>query len=365
MAVDSIKRKSGTRYRVRVLLPNGKRASKVFRRMIDAKAWEAKVTLNPSSQIDRKRIRFDEFVKLFLTTHVRANVQNSSYARYESAFRMYITPWFRTIWVDEITKMQVEEFKGHIRQLDKSLDLRNFLFGIFKSLMQKAVDWDYRDRNPCSGTKPLPKGMGRTEYWSKEEVDTFLLQMLESKRLPLYLVALNTGMRIGEIFGLKWDCVDLKNRFLDVRRTFDQKIGGIKETTKTQRNRFVPINDALLKVLIELKSKATSEYVLEPKNLGCTDPSHIARAFKTDCKRAKVKVIKFHDIRHTFATTFMNSGGSIQALAGILGHTTTRMTERYAHFDRETLKRNMQFVSFETPTLAPILKICGHKLVTK
>jgi integrase len=307
-------------------------------------------------------MKFKELCTLFLDNHAKPNYEFSTYQKYDGAIRHYVQPYFENSMIDEITRFQVGEFKAEVLKLERSDAIKNFVFSALKTVLQKATEWDLIDRNPASSVKPPRKGLPRTEYWSADEAGTFLLYMKDSPRLPLYLVALNSGMRVGEIFGLKWDCVDTERRVLTVRRTWDQKTKTVKETTKTHKARIVPLNQPLFEILVELRRRDQGGRVLKPESVGLGCASHLARSFKQDAIAAQIRPIKFHDLRHTFATNFMANGGAIHALARILGHTTTNMTERYSHFGLDHVKQAAGFVSFSLPKPAEVVEI-GHKLV--
>ena len=220
------------------------------------------------------------------------------------------------------------------------------MFTTTRTVFRKGQELDLTNHDPTAGIKAPKKGAPRTEYWTEKEASLFLSRMRLHPRLPIYLIALNTGMRAGEIFGLQWDCVDFENKLIRIRRTFDQKTLKVKETTKTHKARSIGINDALLDLLKRLNRDCISGSVLKIEDLGCKDPSHLARTFYADCKGAGVRLIKFHDLRHTFATQLVRNGGTIHEAANILGHSTTNMTERYAHFGDEHAVQAARKVSF-------------------
>lgn len=377
MAIDKIVNKHKVVYRTRILLPNGQRKSRCFTRKVDAEMWEAKIKLegSDSSQFKRHKTRFNDLTTLFLNNHAKVGLAFASYKRYESTIRMYILPKFDGRWIEEISKLDAVEFRAQVENLKLSGSMRNFIFAAFKTMMRKAQEWDLLEKNPTDGIKPPKKGMSRTEYWTESEVKQFLAAMHNSPHLSVYLIALNTGMRISEIFGLKWDCVDLENKFINVRRMFCQKSNLVKETTKTHRSRHIGINATLHNLFLKLKANSKSEFVFEMSGFGFKKASHASRILRDDCRKAGVREIKFHDLRHTFATQFVMNEGSIHALSGMLGHTTTAMTARYAHYGPEHARRAAQVVSFDVPEIASVVRFDqekrkksdqrGHKMVTE
>jgi integrase len=171
-------------------------------------------------------------------------------------------------------------------------------------------------------------------------------------------------MRVGEIFGLLWDSVDLKNGAITVRRIWCQKVKGLKETTKTHKQRHFRMNQNLVTYLTALKLKSSSDFVIDREQVFCSCPSHAARLFRTDTKRSGVNEIRFHDLRHTYATRFVSNGGDIHALSKILGHSSSTMTDRYAHLADDVAKSAAELVSFTPPQESKLLQF-GQKVVTK
>lgn len=360
MAIDKIRRKNGTAYRARVCMPNGRRKSRCFDRKVDAEAWEAKTKLEKKGLSQRTRIRFGELAERFIENHARPMMAFSSFQKYQAALRLYIVPEFEKTWIDEISKMQIVEFRTTVETLDLSSNMKHFIFTAFKTVMRKALEWDLLDRNPSDGVSSPKKGTYRTAYWKGSEVTQFLDANRASAHLPLFLIALNSGMRVGEILGMKWDCVDLENGIITVRRIYCQKSNGVKETTKTGRVRQIGINAVLKTVLVQIKqTNSNSEFVLgdQYRNRGY----HFSRLMAQASKKANIRPLKFHDLRHTFATQFVMNGGSIHALSGTLGHTSTTMTARYAHFGPDHAKKAAQVVSFSVPENGNVIPLHQHK----
>jgi integrase len=356
-------RKKGAVYRVKVHCSGALVGTKSFSRRVDAERYEAKLRLTPQSLVSNK-IRFEEFTKVFLELCATPNLEVSSVKRYESAIRNYYNPYFGELYLSDISKQILLEFKAKIMNQAFSGSQKYFIICSLKTIFRRAVELDYLDRNPAVILTAPKKGLARTEYWSEAEVNKFLVFAEKTPRFPLYILAFNSGMRLGELFALKWDCVDFDNGIVTVRRNWCQKSRSLKESTKTNQVRSFKANKVLLKFLAELKLKTTGEMVLNPKEMGISNPAHASRAFRKDSEAAGVRPLRFHDIRHTFATQFVRNGGAIHAISGILGHSSTSMTDRYAHFGREHAAQVADIVSFAPPENSKILQLRGQKMDT-
>lgn len=355
MAIDRIKRQKGPVYRSRVVLQSGRRVSKCFARKIDAVQWEAKVRTAPQSVATNDSLLFGVVVDRFLANHA-AVLSFGTHQRYETVLRLYILPHFGQWRVARITSLDVDGFRAKIAQMNCSDSTKAFVFGTLKTLFKKALHWNLITVDPAIASKPLKRSPNRTEYWREHEITAFLWAMKGSPRLPLYLVALNTGMRVGEILGLKWDCVDLESRLIEVRRKYCQKTHVVTERMKTDSSaRVIGINDALHTLLSGLKATATSDFVIDAKAADIRCPTHMARILRKDCERAECRVITFHDLRHTYATQYLLHGGPLRALSAFMGHKTTSMSERYSHFGNDHAYQASKVVNFEVPVVGAVV----------
>lgn len=199
----------------------------------------------------------------------------------------------------------------------------NRLLGNLKHIMTMAVEWELLENNPLYKVKSLrvPK---RTERVLTPEEETRLLTACSQVRTPhlrsMVLLALNTGMRKGEILGLRWEHIDLGNRLITV---YNGKT--------TDSDRPIPMNDAVANLISGLQGKAKGGFVFpSDRNKGerFRDPKV---GFTKAVRLAKIPHVRFHDLRHTFATRLARIGVDLVTVRSLLGHTTIRMTERYVH----------------------------------
>ena len=185
------------------------------------------------------------------------------------------------------------------------------------------------------------------QYWKDEEIHILLRYILSVKEPPRIWwptgLALYTGLRRGEIYALKWKNIDLKRRLITVCESYCRILKADKSYTKSGKVRYVPISKRLSKYLESLKESPYSSKT----NVICS--IHIDRFQPEIAKLALVAglpKIKFHDLRHTFASAFIARGGNIYDLQKILGHSTIQVTERYAHLSPERLRGKTDILSF-------------------
>jgi integrase len=151
------------------------------------------------------------------------------------------------------------------------------------------------------------------------EEEARLLEASPAYLRPILTVALNTGMRRGEILKLEWANVDLQRRQILVTET------------KSGKDRIIPINSDLLQVLENLKRQKGSRGYVFPNPKTGKPLQDIKHAFEKACTKAGVKGFRFHDCRHTFGTRLVHQGVDLITVKDLLGHSTVKVTERYTH----------------------------------
>jgi integrase len=222
---------------------------------------------------------------------------------------------------------------------------------LLKALFNKAIQWGFvKMENPVSKVSYYPERQ-MERILSYEEAEMLVEESGESLR-PVVITALNTGMRKSEILGLDWKNVDFARRYIRVERS------------KNNRSRKIPMNSAVYEELQKAR-RNRSEYVFTQKRtserLRC-----VVSAFKVACRKAGLEGLRFHDLRHTFATNLVMNGIDLVTVKEILGHSDISMTVRYSH---PSDKRKMEAV--ERLVLGKELevgersyRVDGHNMVT-
>ena len=231
-----------------------------------------------------------------------------------SLFKRHVNPEFPTK-MKSITEEDIRTaYTSWVKQGLSPNTIRSLL-----SISRKYVDWG-GGRIEASIWRKYSAAVGRSRQktepasWSKEEMIRFVDYSKQTKHYPLCLLALHTGMRRGEVFGLKNGDVDFERGIITVRRSY----GG---PTKNGKSRVIPMSRKLEDILIDLNvdSGDAEEQVFDK----CTNPnSHL----KTLCKEAKVPVVTFHALRHTFATLALEAGKSPKKVSETLGHSNLSTT---------------------------------------
>ncbi len=262
--------------------------------------------------IEKKKILFEVFAEMYLE-YAKVNKTPSSYRGDYQHMKADLLPFFSGKFLNNIGTRFVEEFKSRKASTGKLVSTNRCL-ALLKHMFSMAIVWGYTTTNPVKNVKLFKELRGRIRFLTQLEIERLLKELRGTAR-SIVIVALNSGMRKGEILNLKWRDIDFYNNYISI------------EVSKNGEARKIPINDMLKQELMSIPrngdyvfSKATGEPYGDPRT-----------AFENALKRAGIDNFHFHDLRHTFASHLAMSGVDIRTIAALLGHKTLQMTMRYSH----------------------------------
>lgn len=353
--MEIIKRKSGIKYREKITINGIVIKSPVFSRKHDCNQWlseqkvlKAKLLVHGEDYKLHQKITLEEFSNQWLEGKKAQGIATSSLKNYKSYCDNHILSFFSNRDMRSIKKSEVDAFQIQIRKKHNPKGT-NMIVAVLKTLFRDAIKEGYILKSPCEYTKTLSSDKVHDSFWTKAEIDQFLKASYYHELHDLFLVAINTGMRRGELAGLCWDRVSFNDNTIAVTRTRDRY--GLKQRTKTNIIRVLPMNAITRMTLLNLaqKNHHGSQYVFLGSNDQPIEVQHIYRKFQNAQKKAGLtNTIRFHDLRHTFASQFMMNGGNIYDVQKFLGHTDISMTTRYAHHSMEHLQAAMMKFSLGT-----------------
>ncbi len=178
--------------------------------------------------------------------------------------------------------------------------------------------------NPVSKVKFLEENNQIERVLTLDEEERLIANSAPHLK-PIIQTAIYTGMRKNEMLSLKWNKVDLENNILTIEAT----------NTKSKKLKRIPISSKLRKVLLEQRLRTgINEYVfLSHEGKPYQRGDSLKRCFEGACRRAGIKGLRFHDLRHTAATRMVENGANIVAVRRVLGHADINTTMRYVHPD--------------------------------
>ena len=276
---------------------------------------------------------FNEITTDYLQ-HQKDIKQIRSYTRTEQAIS-HFSKLFGHKQLNNITASDIDIYKQ--RRLRDGIKLNTIVrdLVVIRHLFNYAYNRrKFFGRNPVSEAG-LPQIADKKERVLTPVEQDELLGRSTGPLVGIIMLALNTGMRRGEILGLKWKWVDLKERFINLP----------SNNKKKKKSRRVPINQIVKKILLEMKlQSAGQELVFQVSTTEYGGRTWLQRAFKEACGKAGIEGIRFHDLRHTAATRLVEAGIPLHAVAELLGHSSIRMTERYSH-PRESVKKATEILA--------------------
>lgn len=265
----------------------------------------------------------DEFSKCFLQR--RAHLKSRS--RDELSVRTLLR-YFKGMALGSIAPANIEDYISSRRSHGVTGATINRELACLKRMFNLAIRWGDARKNPVMSVDFQKESPGRTRYLSIEEVSKLLCACSDALR-PIVFTALYTGMRLRELLSLKWSQVFIENvidPYIEIRKT------------KSGKPRVVPISDDLASVLRSIRGN-------HPEYVFIGERGHplltVKRPFETALRRSGIRDFRFHDLRHTFASYFIMNGGDLLALKEILGHSSLKMVERYAHLAQAHKRRQV------------------------
>lgn len=357
------------RYLTRTLKATGKRAAQAeltaLRQEMERKHAESAESSGAGASVS------DTFVPVYVAQYIDTKeatkaIEASTISSYRTSLK-HIRNAFADTSIKDLCPKDVEEWIASLLETGLSSSMICKAFRLLKQVLNSAIACGAIDKNPLALVNP-PKRVNKHQGINSLDATarTALLSKMDTLELSPVLVAayiaLYTGMRRGEICGLQWRDIDTDSRVMWVRRAVGLGEGGayIKQP-KTDKVRDVALPATLAGILARWKERqrgsfatdmatlATDSFVLGDA-LGFYHPDRLTKDWATLAKLLGVRgtagrIASFHDLRHTWATMFLASGGDVKTAASNLGHSNAAMTLNiYASADPDAKQRAAEIV---------------------
>ncbi len=331
------------------------------RKEVAREMTEIKHKLMTGTYIEPSNMKLSEWLDKWIEGR-KSSLAFSTYSNYKTMIKNHLNPELGDIKLKNLKSYQIQQllndkFEDGKVNGEGGLSERTveYIYQTLHVALEKAAE-DLIPRNPCKSVD-LPKDdedfeKDKLHTWNKDQVNFFLNTAKNFRYYTIFYLALNTGMRRGELLGLKWEAVDLEDKRIEVNKQLARTDQGLiyKKVKTKSANRTIPITDNIVKYLTSYKIKqnenklALGDSYKKNDLVGCTkigspiDPRNLIREFKEIIKKAGLPEIRFHDLRHTFASTYLEAGGDITVLQQILGHASITVTiDTYSHVTKDML----------------------------
>lgn len=298
----------------------------------------------------------DEYYTYYKRVYLDVAVRDTTLAIYKTSFEKHILPKLGAKGMDDVTRADIEELVADLVKKLAKPTIRMTL-SCLRAMFGHALEHEIIGKNPVVKTtkmyanttakhetiEPLTAAETVKFLTKAQELDALAKARRKDSMVyyPLLLTAIHTGLRSGELAGLQWGDIDFNGAFLMVRRNY---VNGQIVSTKTKKQRRVDLSDALIAALQALRRKKQEDWLKQGKNeipewvFGNWDGNPVDmnnvkhRGFKVVLTKAGLRQIRFHDLRHTYASLLIQDGQSLAYVKDQLGHSSIKLTvDVYGH----------------------------------
>lgn len=285
---------------------------------------------------DDCKMTFKETSEIFMRLHASKKCKYNTEHGYKGYLKNHLLPYFGKLKLCEITPLAVNEFVAQELETGRRNSTVNKYTKLMSQIYSFMIDMDIVVKNPLARIKSLKEE--RSEEIRSLSTEETKILLSKTKEIypdfyPLLFTALFTGMRQGELMGLTWNSINWITRKITVDKNFTH---GRVGTTKTGKVRKVDMSLELVKVLKEWRlacPKGEHNLVFPNGDGGYQDANNmIKRRFKPALNRAGIDSLRFHDLRHTYASLLLANGAPMKYVQHQLGHSSIKMTmDLYTH----------------------------------
>lgn len=307
------------------------------------------IEINNDTFVNEKDILFKDFITDYLKIIAQPSVKPSTFYGYKTVVEKRLIPKFGHMKIKKFTPKIISSYYTELLKEGLTEEFIQYIHSILKMASKTAVDWKYIKNDFMVTVKAPSRQKKNVNTWSIDECNKFLNRMREQKDyiFMLYYLAIYTGMRRGELLGLKWENIDFEKKRIYVEHSLyyisgqglvlqspktasgKRNISITNETIAELQSYKVKKQEQLLKVGMKLSGEhfVVSAFGGEPVN-----PNTIHKQFLYDIKLAGVRRIRFHDLRHTHATIMLEIGENSKVVSERLGHSNVSITlDKYSH----------------------------------
>ena len=361
-----LNKKTG-KWKVEVWLQNRRYSTKTFSKKALAEKYERdSLSLIENKILTGSQARDCTYNEIFDLWYVNASSRKrgTSLVKDVQMHKQYVSPTLGNLKISEITPPHFEKIVSVMLKNNLAKASVNKVIQHFKAVFNHSFNNETIARNPTRSFKQLRLDHKEMDYLSHEEMDQ-LLSYSNQKYIGeerwkhvLYLTLFLTGGRLGEVLGLEWHRIQFERNSILIGQIWCAIENKIIYTTKGKKDRVIPLNSLLKRELGSMKNSSKGTFLFSDVNDRPIDPTNFrSRNWQKDLKAAGIRKIRIHDARHTYASLFMMSGGNLYELKEVLGHSSVKTTERYAHLSNSHLAGVRDIIKPNIQSKAEILRL--------
>lgn len=373
----SISKRPNGHWRAQISEEDGHRISRDFKTKPEAQEWlrDMQNQLNKGYDYQGGKGSLGDYLTEWLDTS-RLSLRDMTICHYEQVIRIHILPRIGSIHLADLSLIKIERFYSELIQAGIGIRTVRIVHAILHRSLGKAVHYGLLMVNPAHGAA-LPKYQhAEMQVLDESQVVQFLVAAYGSNYEALYYLAINTGMREGELFGLRWPDLHWNNGVLNVQRQVQSVPGKgkvfLEPKTRAGRRPIKLGEGVLQKLRIHKEHQARQKTIagnrwkendlIFPTRIGTPeDPGNLGKDFLRTLEKAGLPKIRFHDLRHTAASIMLNRGVPAIVVSKRLGHANPSTTLNiYAHLYMESQDEPARIMDeILTPVLVTLPKPQG------
>ncbi|MFR0015283.1 MAG: tyrosine-type recombinase/integrase [Clostridium paraputrificum] len=309
--------------------------------------------IDKGTVVDNDKMTVSDYLDYWMETYVKPNCANSTYKRYTFSIND-IKTYLGTIKLSKLNPLLIEKFYKDITT-EKRISSNTLLktHRTFHLALKHAQQWQLIHTNYCDLVNKPKELKKEIEYWEPEKVRNILKKMEGHILFDITYIACHTGMRVGELCGLRWENVDLKKGTINVVEQLQRENGKLKlsKLKTTNSKRLITLYPSTIEHLRTLQNTTKivdlnkyknkeDDFVFHWEDGRPFDPHYVSQKFKSSLDYCGIKdIISFHGTRHTHATLLLKAGTSPKVISKRLGHSNVAFTQdTYVHVNEEIQK---------------------------
>ncbi len=349
----SVRLRADGRWEASIAVGDGTRKSHYAKTQREALRWlaDARRAIEQGAVLPDERQTLATYLATWLAT-VAHDLKPGTMQRHEEIVRLHLTPRLGRLKLARLTPLQIQSLYSDLLESGLAPATVERIHAVLHKSLEDAVRLDVLPRNVCDRVRVPRKRSPAKRVFTGEQARIFLAAVEGDRLGPLFVLALTSGMRLGELLGLGWRHVDLTSGRVEVRRNLqrDRYTNALYiETPKSDAgNRDFVLAPQAVEALRRQRQwqrearlaagaawgqgRAADDFVFTNEIGLPLSPGHVYGRFVRLCRMANLPRIAFHDLRHTCATLLREAGVNVEVVSALLGHSDIRMTLNiYSH----------------------------------